>query len=198
MTARVQNIVLALGLCVLGACSKIPADAYLNRGTPESLLDASSERVAVSLYAPESTDELVQWLSVDQPTRIELGCVEGEARCMEVLDIAQQFAVPVEFSETAGDEVVLVYDRIRARDCNQRFVSNHINPYNLPHPTSGCALAANMLQMISDKQQIVAPSLMDYHDGEKLTKTAIEVYQNVGEFETRTKMEDIFEFKGGE
>lgn len=56
----------------LGACNKIPAEAYFDRGSPESLLDASSEVVNVPLISEDSIQEVVQWVDQDQPTQAEL------------------------------------------------------------------------------------------------------------------------------
>jgi hypothetical protein len=68
------------------------------------------------------------------------------------------------------NSVSLVYERVLARDCENRFIDNTINPYNLDHPTRGCSTASNMLQMITDKRQITSPTLLDYSDGSRLER----------------------------
>ena len=46
-------------------------------------------------------------------------------------------------------------------------MNNSINPYNLNHPTFGCSIASNMVQMVSDKGQFVSPELTGFGDGNK-------------------------------
>ena len=54
-----------------------------------------------------------------------------------------------------------MYERILAHDCNPRFVNNTNNPYNGYHPAFGCAVSANIVQHVSDKQEFVSPNLSD-------------------------------------
>jgi type IV pilus biogenesis protein CpaD/CtpE len=68
---------------------------------------------------------------------------------------------------SADNNVTLVYERIQARDCESRYIDNPVNPYNLNHPTFGCSLAVNMVQMVSDKRQFTNPAIMDYPDAFK-------------------------------
>lgn len=152
---------------LLSACSEIPKEAYFTRGSPESLLDVSSEMVNVQLDSDASLDELTSWINQDQPTRAELYCMEGERTCTRANKILEQFGVPVLFVSAADNNVALVYERVLARDCESRYIDNRINPYELNHPTFGCSTASNMVQMVSNKQQLVSPALMDYPDAEK-------------------------------
>ncbi len=155
-------------LVALTACSDIPREAFLEGGAPENLLDLSTETVNVALTSPNSVNELVDWVNREQPSRAELHCSGQTMMCMRAQDVFAQFAVPVESVQTAGqDEAVLIYERVSARDCDQRYVDNTINPYNMHYPTYGCSISANMVQMVSDKRQFINPSLLDFADAER-------------------------------
>lgn len=166
-----SNILLTLAaLVMVGACSKIPPEAYANRNA-ESLLDVSSELVTLRLDSPESLDEITDWINQDQPSRAELYCMENDSICMQAQEVLEQFGVAVDYYPAADNETLLVYERILARDCDSSFISNHVNPYNLNHPTFGCSVAANTVQMVSDKQQFVYPELTGERDAEKAAQT---------------------------
>jgi type IV pilus biogenesis protein CpaD/CtpE len=159
---------IALLLLSFSACSQIPKEAYYNRGAPESLLDASSEVVNVDLRSRSSVDELAQWINRDQPSRAELHCDPEERLCHKAKRVLEQFSVPVtQGNDGDGSSVALLYDRILARDCENRYIDNHINPYELNHPTFGCSVASNIVQMVSDKRQFTSPALMDDASAEK-------------------------------
>lgn len=151
----------------LTACSQIPEQAQYNRGSPYSLLDSSSEIVNVALVSPESVDEVVQWIDQDQPTQAELYCLENDPICLQTLETLEMFRVPVHYVSAADNNLVLFYDRVVARDCDNRYVDNPVNPYNMNHKTFGCSTAVNMVQMVGDKRQFTSPALLDFRDGEK-------------------------------
>jgi len=157
---------------ILVACSHIPKEAYFDRGQPESLLDVSSEVVNLKIESPASIQEITGWINQDQPTRAELNCPDGDALCGKVQKVLHQFGVPVKYTSASDNNVVLVYERVLARDCENRYIDNPINPYNLSHPTFGCSNAVNMVQMVSDKRQFISPPLMDYADGDKAAQVA--------------------------
>lgn len=148
---------------LLASCSRIPPEAYYQRAAPESLMDKSSEVVNFDLG--NGVSEISGWIGNDQPTRAELYCNEGEDNCSEAQRVLDQFGVPTTFVPSGENSVTLVYDRVLARDCENRYIDNSINPYNLDHPTYGCSNASNILQMVTDKRQITSPALLDYHDG---------------------------------
>jgi hypothetical protein len=152
---------------MLSACHEIPTAAWRNRTGPEALLDVSTELVHLDLASMEGIDQLIQWMNDDQPTRLELHCEPDSNACYQAESVAQQFAVPYDVFEGDAPRATLVYERVVARDCDNRYIDNPINPYNLPHPTFGCSMASNALQMVSDKRQLVSPALMDYQDAHK-------------------------------
>lgn len=158
-----------LATTVIG-CDVIPDQAYFNRGEPESLLDESSEIVNFELNDYNSLDELLNWVNQDQPTRAEIYCMDGDPLCMEAEQVLQQFGVAAVFVASPDRRVTLVYDRILARDCENRYIENGINPYNLHHPTYGCSVASNAVQMVTDKRQFTAPALLEMPDAERIDR----------------------------
>lgn len=162
------TLFLAVGVLALGACSQIPPVNYSNRGTPESLMDVAVEQVTVPIDGAAGIDDLIGVLNQRQPTSATLQCATDDMLCKNARRVLQQFAVPsTEVSSAGGNQVVLVYEQLMARDCDPSYVDNTINPYNLSHPSFGCANAANMMMMVSDKRQFTNPALLGYSDGTK-------------------------------
>jgi hypothetical protein len=155
---------------LLASCSKIPAEAYGQRGSPESLLDVSSEIVTVELLSQASVEEIADWVESDQPTRAEIYCVEGDMLCDEAEQVFSVFGVEYEWIPSQVSEANLIYERVIAHDCENRFIDNRINPYNLNHPTFGCSVASNTVKMVSDRRQFVSPALLDFYDGRQAVK----------------------------
>lgn len=162
-------------LLVLSACNEIPREAYFNRGDPESLLDASSEVVSVQLASDRSVDEVVEWVDKDQPTRAELLCMDGDPLCEATKEVMGLYGINYQTAPSTENSVHLIYERVLARDCENRYIDNHINPYNMSYPTHGCSIASNMVRMVTDKRQFVSPALLDYLDAER----GVRVYENV-------------------
>ena len=159
---------------ILSACSEIPPSAYSNRGGPESLIDVSSEIVNLDIGSEQTVDELMMWIEQDHPSRAEVYCIEATRTCQGVLDMMELFGVPHQYIPSAENMATLVYERVLARDCSHRYIDNSVNPYHLNHPAFGCSIAANMVQMATDKQQFVRPNLLDKMDAKK----AIQGYRN--------------------
>lgn len=157
-----HTLILMVSMLALAACQPKPNDAaFYNRGGPDSLLDVSSEVVNLSVADSAAHQELSTWIKTDQPTRAELYCNDGEPRCMEARKILDLHGVPTMVVPSGEYSVALVYERILARDCKQRFRDNSSNQWNTYHPSFGCSIAANIVQHVSDKQQFIAPNLMD-------------------------------------
>lgn len=163
---RYMITALALAALTLSACQRPPASAYFNRGTPESLIDVSSEVVNLSLHSDQELNELSGWINRDQPTRAELYCMDGDPMCEEAKQVLDLYGVPTLLVPSGEQTATLIYERILARDCNQRFLDND-NVYNLNHSSYGCSVAANMVQHVSNKQQFVSPNLMDHPNASK-------------------------------
>lgn len=165
-------------LLATGACNETPSAAYFNRGSPESLLDMSSEVVNISLTDEAGPDELASWINQEQPSRAEISCQDADPACAKAKNVLDQFKVPYQQEEAAHSGVSLFYERVLARDCENRYINNSINPYNLNHPTFGCSVAANMVQQVTDKRQFVNPNLLDFADGEKAAQNTRNYMKN--------------------
>ncbi len=163
---------------LLAACNDIPREAFFGRGDPESLLDASSEVVSVQLVSDQSVEEVVEWVDQDQPTRAELMCMDSDPLCVAAQEVLGVYGIEYQVAPSAENTVHLIYERVLARDCEHRFIDNHINPYNMSHPAFGCSTASNMVRMVTDKRQFVSPGLLDYMDSERGQKIYQGVYLN--------------------
>lgn len=160
-TFSLRSLIIASALA-LTACGPVPPDsAYLNRGGPESLLDVSSEVVTLGTASDHELDELAKWIERDHPTRAELNCAPGDKRCDEAEKILELEGVPIVTGNSVDRSVTLVYERILARDCDQRFKDNRANFYNTNHPAFGCSVAANIVQHVTNKQEFISPNLSD-------------------------------------
>jgi len=157
-----RPLLILTALLAISACDARPKDsAFYNRGGPESLLDVSNEVVNLSVADQAALGELSTWISNDQPTRAELYCNEGDARCTEARKVLDLHGVPTMLVPSGEFTVALVYERILARDCRQRFVDNHNNHWNRNHQSFGCSVAANIVQHVSNKQQFISPNITD-------------------------------------
>lgn len=155
-TLRFVSLTLALALV---GCGAPPSDsAYLNRGDPASLLDASSEVISFSTASKHDLKELGMWIERDAPTRAELNCASDDKLCGEARRLLIARGVPVEAGAIADRSVTLIYERILAHDCDHRFVDNTHNYYNTSDAAFGCSVAANMVQQVTDKQEFVNPN----------------------------------------
>ena len=153
-------------IALLSACQTVPPKAYANRGDPESLLTASSDIVTIDLESKASLKKLSETLAQNPPTRITLNCSLEDALCNHAKGIVS--ATKIDSNVTGeGTNVTLTYDRVVARDCENRYIDNSMNGSNLNMPTFGCSLRANTVQMVTDKKQFTNPSLLDFQDGEK-------------------------------
>lgn len=159
--SRATAMASVVALLLLAACVRPSDGAFFNRGDPEALLDVSSEVVNLGIENKGKIGELSSWIKKDQPTRAELYCIAGDPRCNEARKVLELNAVPVSIVPSNENTVALVYERILARDCNQRYTDNTPNPYNASAPAFGCAVAANIVQHVSDKQEFVNPNLSD-------------------------------------
>jgi type IV pilus biogenesis protein CpaD/CtpE len=163
-----RQIVWVLLLPMVAACSQIPDGAYFNRGGPESLLQVSSEVVSLHIDSEASVDQLVSWIDKDEPTRAEVRCPNNQAIMCSAAEEALKL-YGVDYKTVKGDvlTVDLTYERVLAKDCDNRYLDNHINPYKLNHQAFGCSIASNMVQSVAQKQQFVNPDLLGFRDGKK-------------------------------
>lgn len=157
-----RSVILAASVFVLSACGQPPANsAYINRGGPESLIDVSSEVVNLSAATTSDIIDLAAWVERDRPTRAQLNCDATNRHCTDAQKVLDLSGVPTVNGSGNDATVTLVYERILARDCSQRYVDNPHNYYNTNHPSFGCANAANIVQHVTNKQEFVSPNLSD-------------------------------------
>ncbi len=162
MTRIVSKVILGAALLALAACGPNPSDsAFMNRGGPESLIDVSSEAVSLNIATKKDVDALNQWIAGDAPTRAELQCDVSSKSCKDALKVLEKKGVQVSTMPSANNTVTLVYERILARDCNQRYREQGGHMYNAPHAALGCSVAANIVQHVSDKSVFVNPEISD-------------------------------------
>ncbi len=72
--------------------------------------------------------------------------------------------------DLAENTVSLIYERVMARDCDNRYIDNSKDSASFHHASFGCSVRVNMVQMVTDKRQFINPALMDYTDGTKAAK----------------------------
>jgi len=152
----------------LVACADVPSAAYQTHGNPETLLDVTSERVSFPLNV-DSAGDLTAWINKDRPQRVELSCTGNDSSCYTAIDVLKQFGIPYKevSSKASSSSLAMIYERVLARDCDARYVDNHYNDLNLNHPTFGCAVAVNSLQMVTDRGEFLNPALRDFTDAGK-------------------------------
>ena len=162
VSSSVRSLLLGLGLLALAGCGHSPSNAaYLNRGGPESLLDVSSEVVTLNAGTTAELDDLSNWVEKDIPSRAELNCKPADRACVKAQRILEKHEIPYSMGAANDQSVTLTYERILARDCNQRYVDNPDNFYNKNHPAFGCSVAANIVQHVTDKQEFINPAISD-------------------------------------
>ena len=110
--------------------------------------------------------QLTQLVNTKPPSHAQLTC-SNRMMCDRATEILDQYKVSYQKTNGSVNTVTLTYKDIQARDCENRYIDNHINPYNLNYPTFGCSVSVNQVQMVSDKRQFVDPVLLGSYDGEK-------------------------------
>ncbi len=152
-----------LALLGLAGCKErlYDASAFYDRGSPEALLDVSSEVVNLGVANKGELRALSNWIANDQPTRAELFCDAILKSCKDAQNLLQRKGVEVSFSPSPENTVTLIYERILARDCNARYITKGTSYYNEPSPSFGCAMSANIVQHVSNKRDFISPNLSD-------------------------------------
>src|SRR5258708_7396846 len=121
MSVGRNGLVAVCLLLTLAACSA-PKDSFYNRGHPESLLDVSSEIVNLNVRDKADLDALSTWIEKDAPTRAELFCDANLKTCRDAVTLLESREVAVSVTPSPNNAVTLTYERIVARDCNQRYL----------------------------------------------------------------------------
>ena len=164
-------IKLAAVILLIGqtACSVIPHEAYSDQWKHEALLDVATESINVDLGRRNALAQIANMVNSQQPSNAVLYCSNMHV-CDRAASFLDNYGVPYEIRKAESNVASLNFERIVTRDCENRFISNHTNPYNLHHPTFGCASSLNTLQMVRDKRQITDPLILGPYDGFKATQ----------------------------
>ncbi len=166
-------------LLSVAACDRTPNEVYVNRGDPERFIDRSSETVTFSLKPKNSLTKLAEMVAEDRPSSAQLKCSFKSARCTQAKEIFERNSVPIRLSNEQNNRVVLTYERVVARDCNPHFIDNMEGNRSFNHPSFGCAVAGNIVQMVSDKHEFTNPALLDLPDAEKANQSYRSYMQNM-------------------
>jgi len=169
----------------IAACTPVPKEAYFNHGEPESLLDISTEVVNVGLTSQASVEKVIAVINKEQPTRAQVSCRDGDPLCRQVKSVMKQFKVPVQYHTAKASTVAIIYERVMARNCQNRYIDNAPNLDNLNSPTLGCSVAINTVQLVTDKHQFTDPALMGDPD-------AVKPLQAMTNYNTVTKPDTTF------
>lgn len=169
MVIKMRNFVIGLTSVFalqLSACSEVPDEAYFTRGQPESLLSVNTESVSVDLNQRNAAAQIAKILSGEEASRAVLSCSNAMV-CQRAERTLNQYKLPYEIVQGQGNSVSIIYDRIVMRECDNRFVTNHNNPYNLNHRGFGCSIAMNQALAVKDKRQFTDPLVLGPYDGFK-------------------------------
>lgn len=159
---RIEKFLLVIScLLALAACGRTDPKAYANRGEPENLLTKSTDVVTIDIGPENWNYKLHDTILADPPESAKLNCSLDYVECIQAKNILNKLGVPFEITG-AGQSVTMFYTRVLARDCTSRYVNNTSNQRNLNHPTFGCSVVGNTVQMVSDKRQFTNPPLMDF------------------------------------
>jgi hypothetical protein len=142
---------------------------YENPGDVIKKLNVTAEVIDVDLTSATMLSDLTKLIQNNPPTRIIVNCPLSDVDCKKANDIILNSNIPS--TETgSGDTIALVYEKITADECHSGYVNNSSNAYNLNHPSFGCSMRSNTLNMVSDKKQFTNPKLSDFRSGEKAVK----------------------------
>jgi hypothetical protein len=153
-------------LALSGCAGHIAPGDYRTYDGPESLLMEARDAVSIDLGRKDYGERLNDALSDTPPARAILNCPPAQADCKRARTLLSKHPIALT-SRSEGSSVVLIYESLKAQDCDQRYVNNANNAGNLHYASRGCAISANMAQMISDKRQLTQPKLLDHLDGDK-------------------------------
>lgn len=165
-------------LIALVACSEIPKEAYFARGNPESLLESRNHDMVFGVKSKQSVRDIMAWVAKAAPRQASLHCEAKNKACNTLERLLTDKGIEVERAYSAANDAIFSIERMAARKCENRYVDNIVNPYNLNHPTFGCTVSSNIAQMVTDKRQFTDPDLMVNPDARKSVQTTD--YYNTG------------------
>lgn len=147
-----KKVILA-GLFVLSACSLHNQNMVIR---PESLINASAEKISFPLSDVQSVEAVAEWIRTgDVPSGAEISCRDNNKSCAKAKNVLNRYKVA--FIETpvgsdAEQGVALLYDRLTASAC---FLNE-----------LGCSTSLNSVRMVANREQFVKPYISDLQDAE--------------------------------
>ena len=186
MVTTMRQICRTVALCaLLSACvtsdDVVNSTAYDQGGPfrgPESLLRTTDSVASIPLDSDRGVEDVVYWAG--QASRpVELQCTQGSARCGQAEKALKRRGAPfVRQSSPDGQDRALVFmTRVEEKTCDPSYLDSAHNETNQSSPHFGCSASTNMLRMIRDKRQIIAPAQVGNADGEQAVKT-VRTYQS--------------------
>jgi type IV pilus biogenesis protein CpaD/CtpE len=171
MKKSFYKLTLVSCLLALSACDKLPTTSS-TKGSPEALIDVSSETVTLSLNSKNSLSKLSGTIAKDFPSRADLNCSLKNSKCLQAKKILDRNSIPARLTgASSANSIVLSYKRTVVRDCNPRYADT-INDSGSDNQASfGCAISGNIVQMVGNKKQFTEPALSDFPDAEKGVQT---------------------------
>ncbi len=160
-----------ISLLLLVTACDIPHPEYVDSGNPERLLDVSYETVTVSMAKKNAVTNFSKIISESKPSKAEIRCSLNNTRCAQAKEILERNSVVINLSHEQSNSILLSYKKAIVRDCNSRYVDDTEVRTTYNHPAFGCAVSANIVNMVSNKQQFTEPNLLDFPDAEKANQS---------------------------
>lgn len=164
-----KKLAIIIPIVFQASCSEIPKEAYADQWKTEGLLDVTTETVNIDLNRRNAMAQLSNIVTSNEPANAVLYCANMQM-CNRAGSFLQNYGISYEVRSAETNVASLNFERVIARDCENRFIDNHTNPYNLNHPTFGCASALNSVQMVRDKRQFTDPLILGPYDGFKASQ----------------------------
>lgn len=168
---------IALTLIVTG-CEAPAPEAYRTSGKLESMIEAPHESITFTLQNSADVDEMDRWLKKNgKPVNALLDCSDAQDSCRQAAALLEKKSIPYRYEYKGGQTAQLWYGQLRARACDPSYVDRTSNPYRLNHPSFGCSVRSNLVQMVANPKVFVNPSLLDPGDAEKAQQVIRQGYQ---------------------
>lgn len=156
----------------IAACSQIPEDAYKSRSKPENLLVEQAGEKHFLLSSSRADEKILKAVKFTSHPSVTLYCEETSKACNRLERNLKKEHIAFTRTNSHRNSVTLKYTSYKARDCDNRYVDNIVNPYNLNHPTFGCSVTANTVQMVTNRKELIDPALMGSADGRKAVQSS--------------------------
>lgn len=154
-------IVFVLFSSLLSGCIPFVPFVMLTPLTPEHQLDINSEEISFKIAGKGVLNEVESWIANEEPSKAVFSCSNIDKKlCDSVSVMLEDYDLKYDkiSSNDNHDYIVLVYQRVKARNCEMK--------------EFGCSVSKNILHIVSNYSQFVNPPISDMQDSKK----AISVY----------------------